>query len=390
MDADLAAHDAKPAKDDPGYHDYRRRGIEGAYLSALVELGDERIAPELAKRAGDAKTPRARRLWAQAAHYLGDPKPFRAFAEDFRTGKNGEMVVEVRGDDRDGRELGSVIRALISVGTPEAEKALEALADPKHPLHGPVSHQVLTQRTHDFDEGPWFAHPFCLSILRTALDDTTPTGAKYTVEKGSLWRKEKDGGSGGPVPASLADPEVRRDEAEERACDAAAEKLGELVVGLPPYHPLFKDADKRLAAVKAAFDRFAGQYRRATWRERDSLDVRPWAQAYLPDVRPLGRAATDDDVKAGKAVFHLDGKGKPAELGLPAVAVLKRDEKKERPARALIVQAEVGPDGQVTYGVITKEGIRPIAGSELTDVKSFADLEKEEKEAAEKEKGKKE
>ena len=103
----------------------------------------------------------------------------------------------------------------------------------------------------------------------------------------------------------------------------------------------------------------------------------------------MGRAATADDVKAGKAVFHLDGKGKAADLQLPAVAVLKGDEKKERPPHVLIVQAEAGPDGAVTYGVITREGVRAMPASELSGVKSFAELDKEEKEAAEKEKGKK-
>jgi hypothetical protein len=105
-------------------------------------------------------------------------------------------------------------------------------------------------------------------------------------------------------------------------------------------------------------------------------------------VRPLGRAATADDVKAGKAVFHQGGKGKVADLKLPAVAVLKHDENKERPPRLLIVQAEVGPDGKAIYGVITRADIRMVPADELTGIKTFAELEREEKEAAQKEKDK--
>jgi hypothetical protein len=381
MDADLKAHDAKPSKTDPGYHDYQRRGIEGTYLSALVDLGDKRIAPELAKRASGAKTLRARRQWAQAAHYLGDPKPFRSFADDFRTGKI--KVPPRKGEDN---ELRSILGPLVHIGTPEAERALAALTNPKHPQHKAVVQQILTQRTGGFDREPWFAHWFCLPVLRRALDDTTPTGAKFSIEKGTLWRKKNEGGSGGPVPEFLADPAIRRDEAKERACDAAAEKLGQLVIGLPPYHPLFKDADKRLTGFKTAFDRFAGKYRRANWRERESLGISPWTPAYIPNLRRLGRAATAEDVKAGQAIFHLDGKGKPADLTLPAVAVLKRDAKKERPPRVLIVQAEVSASGQVTYGVIMREDIRAMPAHELTGIKTFAELEKEEKDARQKEK----
>jgi hypothetical protein len=183
------------------------------------------------------------------------------------------------------------------------------------------------------------------------------------------------------VPDFLRDPAVRHTEVEERACDVAVEKLGELVVGLPLYHPLFKDADERLKAVKAAFDRFAGKYRRATGFECRLLDVSSFSQTYMPDIKPLGRAATADDVKAGVAVFHLDGKGKPADLKLPAAGVLKRDEKDERAPKVIVVQAEAGPDGAVTYGILSKEGVQTVPAADLTGLKSFAQLAKEEEDA---------
>jgi hypothetical protein len=48
--------------------------------------------------------------------------------------------------------------------------------------------------------------------------------------------------------------------------------------------------------------------------------------------------------------------------------------------RVLIVQAESGPDGAV-YGIITRTEIRSIAATEVTSIKSFSDLEREEKDA---------
>jgi hypothetical protein len=134
LDADLKAFDAEQSKDEPSLRAYKRRRVEGTYLSVLIELGDGRISPEAAKRAASAKSVRDRRQWAQVAHYLGDPKPFRAFAEDFRAGK----IEFPEGKDQ-GDELSGALRALIGIETPETERALGALADPKHALHKTVT-----------------------------------------------------------------------------------------------------------------------------------------------------------------------------------------------------------------------------------------------------------
>jgi hypothetical protein len=141
--------------------------------------------------------------------------------------------------------------------------------------------------------------------------------------------------------------------------------------------------------MKTTLDRFNGTYRRANWCEMQLLDLSNWTPAFVPNLRPLGHAATANDVNAGRAVFHLEGKGKLAEIKLPAVAVLNRGGKKDRPQRGLIVQAEVESNGDVTYVVVTREDIRPVPGHEVAAIKSFAELEKEEKDAAKKEVGKK-
>jgi hypothetical protein len=92
---------------------------------------------------------------------------------------------------------------------------------------------------------------------------------------------------------------------------------------------------------------------------------------FMPDIRPLNRAATADDVKAGKAIFHLSGKGKPAEIRLPAVAIRKADANNKQAPRLLIVQAEVDSDGEMMCGVISREAMRALPRSELQDVKSL-------------------
>ena len=195
------------------------------------------------------------------------------------------------------------------------------------------------------------AHPFCLAILRDVLDDTTPTGGTWKIEGNYLQRSSKGGSSGQGIPEYLADPATRRQQAAERKCDEVAVKIGELVFGRPVYSPLLKDADSRLAAMKKLLDRYQGHFRRLTEAEAQALETRTLSTMFVPGISPLDHAATADDVAKGRAVFHLDGQVKPAGMKLPAVAMLHQKSSPE-PLRVLVVQAEVGPDGETTYGII--------------------------------------
>ena len=276
MDADLKDHDAKPAG---GLSDYDRRHIEDHYLFNLVELDDKQVAAEAARRSQAADTGRMRRKWAYAAHWLGDPQPLKSFADDFRAGKvllPANDRPQTNDDDQPGNvELRGIISFLASTATPEADRALYALADPKHPSYRMAANRVLKERGEWRDSATWFAHPYCLAILRRELDNTQPTGAAYKIEENRLVHRRGDGYSSGGIPEYLADPAARHNEAVERTCDVAAEKLNGLVVGLPLYHPLFKDADKRLAALKAGLDRFGA-----------TIAGRPGAKAGHSTYRP--------------------------------------------------------------------------------------------------------
>jgi hypothetical protein len=365
LDADLKAH----------------ADVEDTYLFPLIELGDKRTAADLRRRSQTADSVWLRRKWAYAAHKLGESEPLKRFADDFRAGHirlpARDRAVTDDNDQSRSAELLGIVQSLASARLPEADRALDALADPQHPCHGLAAKRVLNERAGWGDSEGWFVHPYCLRILRMALDDTTPTGTTCAIEKDQLVDKGKNSEGSTGVPEFLADPAIRRDKAQERACDTAAKKLRELVVGLPLCHPLFKDADQRLAALKAGFDRFAGRHRQANRNESESLRLSPGSTVYFLDFTILDRAATAEDVKAAKAVFHLAGKGIRADLALPAAAVLKRGENKQDPPPVLIVQAEVGPDGQVTYGVIMKDDIRAVPGRELTNIKPFEERDNE-------------
>ena len=276
MDADLAAFDASPSKDS-SLRDYLRSQIERKYMGCLAELGDKLAAPVAAKRAEDAASNHDRRQWAGVAKALCDPQPFRKFAEDFAAGKVEPMETEA-----ERAVLTGMVTALVADGTPEADRALASLADPKHPAHPGAIKQLLEGRSHGFEGQAWHRHPFCLTILRKCLDDKTPTKTTYAIEKGTLWERTGSGGSGGGIPPLLSDPQTRHEQVTVRVCDLAALRIAEMVPGMPAFHPLLKDADERLARLKEAFDR-NGRYRVATEAERQQASRSFWQPMFVAD-----------------------------------------------------------------------------------------------------------
>src|SRR5262249_35917063 len=137
----------------------------------------------------------------------------------------------------------------------------------------------------------------------TSLSDETPTGGVYTVEDVSIIKKyDKGGYSSGSLPRFLANPGNRLEKVEETRYSIAAEKISSLVFGAPHYHPLLKNAGPQLAKLKSTVNQFGGNLRLLSSNERQALLDRSGEPFFIPDIRPLGRAATAADVKAGKAI----------------------------------------------------------------------------------------
>jgi hypothetical protein len=381
MDADLRAFDALGQKDVDSIKE--RRHIQSDYLWALGRLGDRRMAGTLVKRAATAGDDDLRLGLAYSAFRLGEPAPLKKFASDFRA---GAITLTPSFEQED---LAHILRLLLFAELPETNPAIDALAEPKHPQHQRVSREIVVYRALfqgkyliDGDD-PWFQHPFCLRILRAALDDAKKTGATWSIVDGaSVERNTKTGFQGGPVPSWLSDPPSRWEKVEERRRDLAAMAVGQIVVGLPRYNPLMKDSDRRLALMKETLDRFAGAWRPTTERETKLLgryhNEHFRFPHFIPEIRPLDRTATALDVQSGKAIFHQGGKSKRVERKLPVWGLLKIDSKTERKPRVLILQTEKDADGHITYGVIGHDGIRAAREEEFAEIKTLAQLDEEE------------
>ncbi len=176
--------------------------------------------------------------------------------------------------------------------------------------------------------------------------------------------------SSGPIPERLGALKLKTD-ATERWCDVAAEKLNSIVFGLPVHHCLRCDAAASLPALRKQFDQLQRRLRKADPREIELLDPDPDEERgmlLIPEFPTLDAPATAADVAAGRAVFHLGGKGKLTDKKLPLVGELRPAGKAKTGERVLIVQAEANAAGAITYGVIARYAIRAMPASAFVHV----------------------
>jgi hypothetical protein len=175
------------------------------------------------------------------------------------------------------------------------------------------------------------------------------------------------------LPDIVQDSKQRIDSVRERLCDRAALDLQALALGMPAYHPLHKDARHQLGQIRWTVRHFPVAYRRLRPEETNWLECGRDAYLRFVPAVSLERAATEADVKAGRALFHLDGQGRKAILEIPAAGLLVQSE--GEPVKVLILQAEVGPEGTV-YGVVGKGVIGSFPGHRVVGVRPLKDVEK--------------
>ncbi|MGN6186288.1 MAG: hypothetical protein ACTHQM_21865 [Thermoanaerobaculia bacterium] len=84
------------------------------------------------------------------------------------------------------------------------------------------------------------------------------------------------------------------------------------------------------------------------------IDLKQWRKTPVTE----GRAATDADVNAGRAVFAVGGE--PVELDLPSCAIVTEEDVGE-PTPVILIQAERLDDGTIAVGYRLVDGGTGIA-----------------------------
>lgn len=368
-EAMIAAMDRDPEAFKPAER-YQFDGDVSTYLDSLVTLGDRRAGSALAARAAKATDLRLRRMLALAAHKLGDSTAIMALANDIQADRFALPLVAERTDDEViwkpcFRELEEIIKALSIARLTETHRALSAMSDPRHSAFQLLKSDLDHMRLRRY-QPTWIRHPAFLKFLRSQLDDDLPTGVTYFIADDWLVGNGNEVESRSTIPTFLVEPGVRKTQAHERNCDVAACLLSRIVAGLPAYHPLLNDADQRLKALKAFLDEPPWPLVLAPNAEAAALH-RIWVPFFIPALKPLRRPATADDVRHGRAIYHLVGKVKVPRDPLPARAELKNGT--DSPEPIIVVQAETDESGKTWYGVIAAHRIAKISSDEIINLR---------------------
>lgn len=381
LHSELKRYETVPsAENEQPQSEYGKEQLTRGCLDALVKLGDRTAAGEVAKLARATTVLEQRKQRSLAANELGDAGPARELIRDFQEAKLELINHKKKQGQRERpeeleRALISFIHFLVQTKLPEAEQAMQQLADPKHPYAAILEQQILLDFTNHNPPA------FVLPILGRLLENTTLSDIKYEIINGSLKFKSKNRAGASTIPLALQDPAVRIDAANSRICDEAATRLSRLLVYVPEYHPLLKDSDEHFAKVKREYQRFAGNFRKLNASEAHVMHASPWGNAFVPNI-DLKQPASEADVQAGRAIFHLNGQGKLANLKLPTFAKLLKDQDNNDAPYQLIVQAEIQADGNTLYGVVSRSGCMQRAAAEFGPVRSVEEIFKELEEQA--------
>jgi len=373
MDRDRARQQGRRPQND-AFHEWPR--TEQEYLDYLVELGDRRIGPELDHRAANAEDNDVRRKHAFAAYRLGASDAWKAYAKDVEMGSiplphKSTSIWDIEPPATD--DVGRMVTVLAQSRSTEGDRALFALSNPKHPYYAAVYDGLVVRARYGDLYFPWRSHRYCLAILRRGLNDATLTDGRYAIVDDSVqgtgngWSFSSSG-----IPTELQDPKSRREKAEARLCDIAAMSLGEIVAGIPFYHVLLAEPEQGVRRIKEFLNLYRDRFREMNPEEQERFGIRFMRNAYIPDIKALGRPATTHDVKAGTAIFELDGQGRIADGDQSGWLQLKSEARKEYPEVGLVVQCEVGPDGKRVYGVIFRHSVRAVKADEVERIEPYA------------------
>jgi hypothetical protein len=148
------------------------------------------------------------------------------------------------------------------------------------------------------------------------------------------------------------------------------------------FFPLAKDRDRRIEDLKQFLKTYQGNFRDFG----DFMDGGTGSdQSFLPVLRPLDRAATDDDVGAGKARFALEHPGKPPGLKPPfATEWLGRkppgqsvspDPEAIYSRSVVVLQVERDDKGELWFGVADGNGFHVVPSTEVGALEALGEAE---------------
>jgi len=352
--------------------------IENSYFYDLTRLGDTDVLALYKAIYQTSKSTRLQRQAAYHSYWLGDSTLWEDYCLRLQKGEiKIPRLKQKKGDYYNNKPkhqlrfvaLEDILLALHRIGNKISLETTAKITSPKHPYYPIVEDRLLWackgyEGSSGFDfKDAWENPAFCFRIYSSFLQKK-----KYADVDVYL------GESGGTFDRRISlrlHPMWYRSDFEEskqkaRICDLAAIKLYQLIWGIPISHPHLKDKDERIARQQAFLKRFKKLRRISTYEYNHINDLSLGAR-YIPDLKPLERPATPQDVEEGKAIFSLSN-SRIKEMSLPAWGIVKAHQAYKKPMKAIIVQAEVAADGTLYYGAFTEDGPKKYRAEELIEI----------------------
>ncbi len=345
--------------------------LNGHYLDLLVILGDQRILPEILRRYDAERCWDSRLLYADTAVRMGNERLVEEIAGELKTGEliPKAMLVPKNDSQRSKRnytanyQVVSALEFLFQHDESQFLDVFRAATAPTHPLREDLAKILITERQSmppSWNERHWEGNKVAILHDLAVLDFVR-----------SLWHE---------VLQEAESPEQKhRLQLRHRAVNFLR---GE-VFGMPATDEYRVEQDLTFQTAIDYFDRYREGLHTFTAKEETAwkaawnpagitppayvrnLDIDTPPTYYLPDYRALDQPATEADVEAGRAAFHLEGQGRLVpDLQLPAFAKYHYD---SPPQLAIIIQAEMDDADVIHYGaIINGHGLVPVMPIQLT------------------------
>ncbi len=252
--------------------------------------------------------------------------PFLARFTEIRVGAGDREALEEYADWVEDVQPKAIVHSLFAALAPLwtypdhpaiAEAARSMFRDPNSPWL-PLVPRERNQLVFPFEDpiaSPLVCLPPFREALLAALEDETPVGTASLGTEGAVRYQLKSGLSGSIGNLRTPNPgEHPRVEVTIRACDVIAWKLS--VLEGAPECPLYGDEAHRDAAVAACAEylRHYGSHFSPEAPPGENDFPHPKAHLRFPS---LGRPATAEDVREGRAIFSLEDEGEARVVALP-------------------------------------------------------------------------
>lgn len=374
-DGDLFGDPEKRPVDVP----YETRNAVEFFTGVLGELGDPRAAGPLVERAAKATDPAIRSWLAEAAHHLGNPA---ALTELCRLVAAKELPAPASEDHRAFTTLYSALCA-----DPRTKRdGLAAIAKRENPWFPGAVERVVSIGGPFSDDSKVNSDPWCITLLEEGLQDTRETGftdlLRKDDDKWKLFHREPNGNGNLDDGTPFLDESKYDRNWKLRICDRACAGLLELLGDhtRETYQPLSKDREAFLNELRAYLARYRGTFREMSDYLDGGTGFSIEGGRFLPILPPLDRAATSDDVAAGRARFHLPKAGTKPAIPTPLNAEWLaressgfRGDGKFHGRDVVILQVERDADGGLWFGIADGNGFHVVPDKEIGMLSALPD-----------------